>query len=123
MTKDDKKAEVLNAFSSTVFSNKTSFLNNKPPELEDRDGQHNEDPKPRESGQQPHTPLRYTHVYWAGWDTPKGTKGEVLTEPASIITNSPVSPGRFQLTGGWQKRHPSTRRAGRRVWRTMDMSA
>lgn len=75
MIKADKKAEVFNAFPSSVFNSKTSFLNNKPSELEDMDGEQNEDPSPRENGQQPDTPLRHTQFYWVGWDPPKGTEG------------------------------------------------
>lgn len=55
VTKDDKKAEVLNAFPSSVFNSKTSFLGSKPSELEDRNVEQYEDPSPRENGQQADT--------------------------------------------------------------------
>lgn len=51
------------------------FLSNKPSELENRNGEQKEDPSPRENGQQPDTPFRHEHFFWAGWDPPKGTEG------------------------------------------------
>ena len=43
MTKEEQKAEVLNAFFASVFNSKTSCsLGTQPPELEDGDGEQNE---------------------------------------------------------------------------------
>ena len=45
MTKDEEKAEVLNASFASAFDSKTSCsLGTQPPELEDRDREQNEDP-------------------------------------------------------------------------------
>ncbi|KAK4805322.1 hypothetical protein QYF61_018185 [Mycteria americana] len=45
VTKDEEKAEVLNAFFSSFFNSKTSCSwGTQPPELEDRDGEQNEAP-------------------------------------------------------------------------------
>lgn len=101
MTKDDKKAEVLNAFPCSFFNSKASFLSNKLSELEDSNGEQNEDPSPRENGQKPDTPLRHNSI-WLDWICQRVLREleEILTEPASIITHSPGSPGRFKLTRG-----------------------
>lgn len=120
VTKNDKKAKVLNAFPSLVFSSKTSFLKKKLSELEDR----NRENFPRENGQQPDTPLRHNCIGLDGiHQRVLRELEEVLTEPTSIITHGPGSLERFQLTRTWQKGHPSTGRAGKRVWRTTDLSA
>lgn len=40
IAKDEKKAEIINAFFASIFNSKTSYAQgNQPPELVDRDGE------------------------------------------------------------------------------------
>jgi len=83
VTKGEEKAEVLNAFFTSVFDSKGSYsLDTQPPEQEDRDGEQKETPKTQ--GEMVSDLLRHTNTHKSMG--PLGIHPSVLKELADVLT-------------------------------------
>lgn len=126
VTEDEKKAEVLSTFFTSVFNSQASYSQgSQPAEVKDRDGEQN---KP--STIQEETVTCYstwavtsqwgrmgsTQCYWGSW-----WRWLLSCFPSFISSPGPL--GRSQTARDLLMLHPSTRRVRRGIWGTTDLSA